>query len=200
MKTLESIKQGLDELALNNQKQIEECTANIERSNERLKTLNDRLMEAEDNTDAKAYAKVKEDIKTAQYTRELFVTKKQKLESEPLIIRDDYKKLLADIKQTTDELIQEQDAKGAKIIRELRKVAEQEWSYVRESNQLLKSLQYEIYKDADKHVADTGNVFSISEKYVNNDLLSGYYELLIAGSWFEKNAGIDNETHKTYGA
>ena len=149
MKTFEEIESKLSSLKSTNLTDIEKYQENIVKAKQALKIANEKLTTAEETADLEAYDKAKGNISTSQHAIELYQKQLDKLQNTPLVPKDEYNQLVSDIEKAADKLQDELNIKGAKLMAELKALADESNSVYHQADELLRIAQYDIYKDAD---------------------------------------------------
>ena len=184
MKTFKEIETELSSLKSTNLTDIEKYQGNIVKANQALKIANEKLTTAEETADLEAYNKAKEDIWTSQHAIELYQKQLDKLESTPLVTKDDYNQLVSDIEKTADKLQDELNIKGAKLMAELKALADESNAVYHKADELLSIAQYDIYKDADCYVVSNGTRITRAVEYKRNNSVLNVYNFKYLGNTF----------------
>ncbi|WP_277812551.1 hypothetical protein [Lactococcus lactis] len=184
MKTFEEIEAELINQKDGNLLEIEKFKNNKEKAERTLKIANEELIKAEETTDLVAYDKAKGDIWTSQHAIELYQKQLDKLESTPLVTKDDYNQLVSDIEKAADKLQDELNIKGAKLMAELKSLADESNAVYHKADELLHIAQYDVYKDADCLVASNGTRITRAVEYKRNNSVRNVYNFKYLGNTF----------------
>ena len=184
MKTFEEIEAELINQKDGNLLEIEKFKNNKEKAERALKIANDELIKAEETADLVAYDKAKGDIWTTQHAIELYQKQLDKLESTPLVTKDDYNQLVSDIEKAADKLQDELNIKGAKLMAELKALADESNAVYHKADELLRIAQYDVYKDADCLVASNGTRITRAVEYKRADTVRSVYSFKYLGNTF----------------
>ncbi|GAA5430043.1 hypothetical protein [Lactococcus lactis] len=184
MKTFEEIEAELINQKDGNLLEIEKFKNNKEKAERALKIANEELIKAEETADLVAYDKAKGDISTSQHAIELYQKQLDKLESTPLVTKDDYNQLVSDIEKAADKLQDELNIKGAKLMAELKALADESNAVYHKADELLRIAQYDVYKDADCLVASNGTRITRAVEYKRADTVRSVYNFKYLGNTF----------------
>ena len=184
MKTFEEIESELINQKDGNLLEIEKFKNNKEKAERALKIANEELIKAEETADLVAYDKAKGDISTSQHAIELYQKQLDKLESTPLVTKDDYNQLVSDIQKAADKLQDELNIKGAKLMAELKALADESNAVYHKADELLRIAQYDVYKDADCLVASNGTRITRAVEYKRNNSVRNVYNFKYLGNTF----------------
>lgn len=184
MKTFEEIEAELINQKDGNLLEIEKFKNNKEKAERTLKIANEELIKAEETADLVAYDKAKGDIWTSQHAIELYQKQLDKLESTPLVTKDDYNQLVSDIEKAADKLQDELNIKGAKLMAELKALADESNAVYHKADELLSIAQYDVYKDADCLVASNGTRITRAVEYKRADTVRSVYSFKYLGNTF----------------
>ena len=184
MKTFKEIGTELSSLKNTNISDIEKYQDNIVKANQALKIANEKLTTAEETADLEAYNKAKEDIWTSRHAIELYQKQLDKLEDTPLVSKDEYNQIVSDIEKAADKLQDEFNIKGAKLMAELKTLADESNSVYHQADELLSIAQYDVYKDADCLVASNGNRITRAVEYKRANSVRNVYNFKYLGNTF----------------
>ena len=184
MKTFEEIESELINQKDGNLLEIEKFKNNKEKAERTLKIANEELIKAEETADLVAYDKAKGNISTSQHAIELYQKQLDKLESIPLVTKDDYNQLVSDIEKAADKLQDELNIKGAKLMAELKALADESNAAYHKADELLSIAQYDVYKDADCLVASNGTRITRAVEYKRADTVRSVYSFKYLGNTF----------------
>ena len=169
MKTFEEIEAKLSSLKSTNLTDIEKYQENIVKANQALKIASEKLTTAEETADLEAYNKAKDGIWSSQNAIELYQKQLDKSQNTPLVPKDEYNQLVSDIEKTADKLQDELNIKGAKLMAELKALADESNAVYHKADELLSIAQYDIYKDADCYVVSNGTRITRAVEYKRNN-------------------------------
>ena len=175
MKTFEEIEAKLSSLKSTNLTDIEKYQENIVKANQALKIANEKLTTSEETADLEAYNKAKDGIWSSQNAIELYLKQLDKSQNTPLVSKDEYNQMVSDIEKTADKLQDELNIKGAKLMAELKALADESNAVYHKADELLSIAQYDIYKDADCLVVSNGNRVTRAVEYKRADTVRSVY-------------------------
>ena len=175
MKTFEEIESKLSSLKSTNLTDIEKYQENIVKAKQALKIASEKLTTAEETADLEAYNKAKDGIWSSQNAIELYQKQLDKSQNTPLVPKDEYNQLVSDIEKTADKLQDELNIKGAKLMAELKALADESNAVYHKADELLSIAQYDIYKDADCLVVSNGNRVTRAVEYKRADTVRSVY-------------------------
>ena len=175
MKTFEEIESKLSSLKSTNLTDIEKYQENIVKAKQALKIASEKLTTAEETADLEAYNKAKDGIWSSQNAIELYQKQLDKSQNTPLVSKDEYNQLVSDIEKTADKLQDELNIKGAKLMAELKALADESNAVYHKADELLSIAQYDIYKDADCLVVSNGNRVTRAVEYKRADTVRSVY-------------------------
>ena len=184
MKTFKEIETELSSLKNTNLADIEKYQDNIVKANQALKIANEKLTTAEETTDLVAYNKAKEDIWTSRHALELYQKQLDKLDITPLVSKDEYNQMVSDIEKAADKLQDELNIKGAKLMAELKSLADESNAVYHKADELLSVAQYDVYKDADCLVVSNGTRITRAVEYKRNNSVRNVYNFKYLGNTF----------------
>lgn len=175
MKTFEEIEAKLSSLKSTNLTDIEKYQENIVKAKQALKIANEKLTTAEETVDLEVYNKSKDDIRSSQHAIELYQKQLDKLQNTPLVPKDEYNQLVSDIEKSADKLQDELNIKGAKLMAELKALADESNAVYHKADELLRVAQYDIYKDADCLVSANGTRITREVEYKRANTVRSVY-------------------------
>ena len=175
MKTFKEIEAKLSNLKSTNLTDIEKYQENIVKAKQALKIANEKLTTSEETADLEAYNKAKDGIWSSQNAIELYQKQLDKSQNTPLVSKDEYNQLVSDIEKTADKLQDELNIKGAKLMAELKALADESNAVYHKADELLSIAQYDIYKDADCLVVSNGNRVTRAVEYKRADTVRSVY-------------------------
>ena len=175
MKTFKEIKTELSSLKSTNLADVEKYQGNIVKANQALKIANEKLTTAEETADLEAYDKAKGNISTSQHAIELYQKQLDKLQNTPLVSKDEYNQMVSDIEKVADKLQDELNIKGAKLMAELKALADESNAVYHKADELLSIAQYDIYKDADCLVSANGTRITREVEYKRSNTVRSVY-------------------------
>lgn len=175
MKTFKEIETELSSLKSTNLADIEKYQENIVKANQALKIASEKLTTAEETVDLEVYNKSKDDIRSSQNAIELYQKQLDKSQNTPLVSKDEYNQMVSDIEKTADKLQDELNIKGAKLMAELKALADESNAVYHKADELLSIAQYDIYKDADCLVVSNGNRVTRAVEYKRADTVRSVY-------------------------
>ena len=175
MKTFEEIESKLSSLKSTNLTDIEKYQENIVKAKQALKIASEKLTTAEETADLEAYNKAKDGIWSSQNAIELYQKQLDKSKNTPLVPKDEYNQLVSDIEKTADKLQDELNIKGAKLMAELKALADESNAVYHKADELLSIAQYDIYKDADCLVVSNGTRITQAVEYKRANTVRSVY-------------------------
>ncbi len=184
MKTFEEIESKLSSLKSTNLTDIEKYQENIVKAKQALKIASEKLTTAEETADLEAYNKAKDGIWSSQNAIELYQKQLDKSKNTPLVPKDEYNQLVSDIEKTADKLQDELNIKGAKLMAELKALADESNAVYHKADELLRIAQYDVYKDADCLVASNGTRITRAVEYKRNNSVLNVYNFKYLGNTF----------------
>ena len=184
MKTFEEIESKLSSLKSTNLADIEKYQENIVKANQALKIASEKLTTSEETADLEAYNKAKDGIWSSQNAIELYQKQLDKSKNTPLVPKDEYNQLVSDIEKTADKLQDELNIKGAKLMAELKALADESNAVYHKADELLSIAQYDIYKDADCYVVSNGTRITRAVEYKRNNSVLNVYNFKYLGNTF----------------
>ena len=184
MKTFEEIESKLSSLKSTNLTDIEKYQENIVKAKQALKIASETLTTAEETADLEAYNKAKDGIWSSQNAIELYQKQLDKSKNTPLVPKDEYNQLVSDIEKTADKLQDELNIKGAKLMAELKALADESNAVYHKADELLSIAQYDIYKDADCYVVSNGTRITRAVEYKRNNSVLNVYNFKYLGNTF----------------
>ena len=184
MKTFEEIESKLSSLKSTNLTDIEKYQENIVKAKQALKIASEKLTTAEETADLEAYNKAKDGIWSSQNAIELYQKQLDKSKNTPLVPKDEYNQLVSDIEKTADKLQDELNIKGAKLMAELKALADESNAVYHKADELLSIAQYDIYKDADCYVVSNGTRITRAVEYKRNNSVLNVYNFKYLGNTF----------------
>lgn len=175
MKTFKEIESKLSSLKSTNLTDIEKYQENIVKAKQALKIASEKLTTSEETADLEAYNKAKDGIWSSQNAIELYQKQLDKSQNTPLVSKDEYNQMVSDIEKTADKLQDELNIKGAKLMAELKALADESNAVYHKADELLSIAQYDIYKDADCLVVSNGNRVTRAVEYKRADTVRSVY-------------------------
>lgn len=184
MKTFKEIESKLSSLKSTNITDIEKYQENIVKANQALKIANEKLTTAEETADLESYNKAKDDIWTSQNAIELYQKQLDKSQNTPLVSKDEYNQFISDIEKAADKLQDELNIKGAKLMAELKALADESNAVYHKADELFRIAQYDIYKDADCLVVSNGTRVTREVEYKRANTVRNVYLNKYLGNTF----------------
>jgi len=200
MTKLNDIESKLTKLVTDNQNEINDYEVKIRNADKAIQDANSTLRDAETNVNVDGYNKAKNNIWSAKHAKELYEKAKNKTETTPLIDRKQYKSLLAEIKDASDNEQEKLNKKAVSLIAEIHKLSDESGSITNKANELMNNLQRNIYREPkgklDKGDGTTG--WSSDETYKESISVNGFYIRNIKGTPLSKLAGEELEQNRDY--
>lgn len=175
MKTFEEIESKLSSLKSTNLTDIEKYQENIVKAKQALKIADEKLTTAEETADLEAYNKAKDEIWSSQHAIELYQKQVDKSQNTPLVPKAEYNQLISDIEKAADKLQDELNVKGAKLMAELKALADESNAVYHKADELFRVAQYDIYKDADCLVVSNGTRVTRAVEYKRANTVRSVY-------------------------
>lgn len=200
MTKLNDIESKLTKLVTDNQNEINEYDVKIKNADKAIQDANSALRDAETSVNVDGYNKAKNNIWSAEHAKELYEKAKNKTETNPLIDRKQYKSLLAEIKDASDNEQEKLNKKAVSLIAEIHKLSDESGDITNKANELMNNLQRNIYREPegklDKGDGTTG--WSSDETYKESISVNGFYIRNIKGTPLSKIAGEELEQNRDY--
>ena len=175
MKAFEEIETKLLAMKNDNLAGINKYEDNISKAERALKIANENLATSEETADLEAFNKAKDDIWASQHAIELYQKQLDKLKNTPLVPKVEYNQLVSDIEKAADKLQDELNIKGAKLMAELKALADESNAVYHKADELFRVAQYDIYKDADCLVASNGTRITREVEYKRSNTVRSVY-------------------------
>lgn len=200
METMNDIEEYLSEQATASKQAITECKNNIEQAEQTTQKANQDLATSEKEVNVDVYNQAKNDIWYAQHAKELYSKQLSKLQNTPLITKTEFNTLVQNITESADRAQSELSDQAVPLLKQLKKLADESADINTHANTLLHTLQYDVYKDADKMVGATGFVVTQAKEYNNRETVSNFFNSNISMSYLADRAGLKKKQtiHKSY--
>ncbi|HAP15815.1 MULTISPECIES: hypothetical protein [Lactococcus] len=199
MNDFEQIENHFSALKTENQTAIQVATDNILKAEQAQTKADKALLAAEEVVDVAAYNKAKDEIWSAKHAKELYQKQKSKLENEMLVGKDEYTSMLNVIKETADNMQEELNVKAAALVAELQSLAGQSRSVTSKANELMHTVQYDLYKDQAGFITKNGRRFTQPKEYKPNETVHQFYKAKIKLSYLGKRNGeTENDSNNKY--
>lgn len=190
MTKIKDIESKLDTILAENNQAIQECENNINQSEQAIKQADSDLANAEGSVNVEDYNNAKNKIWSASHAKELYQKQKDKLTNQPLITKAEYDQLLSEITQIANAENERLNSEAITLLDNLKIIADKSSKLSQSTNNLLHTLQYKIYKDADRTILDNGNEVTNAKEYVNWQNVLNFYQHTIKNSFLID--GTDN--------
>lgn len=191
MKTFEELENYLSTIVTKNKKEISECEENICKADESIAKANADIAAAETAVDAETHHKAKDALWTADHAKELYQKQKEKLETIPLISKEEYKSLSLSIVQIADENHDQLNNEAVELIKEFKVLSDRAEEVTNKANSLLQLVQYEAYKDSGREFRRDGtSVVTSAKDYRNNETVAVFFYNKIEGTALGNRAGF----------
>jgi len=171
MKNFEELKNNLSKLIAKNNVEIKECDKNIQIAERAIEKAEADITSAESLVDPKKYSQAKDDLWTAQHTKELYVKRKDKLETTSLITDEEKHRIDNEIQTIADATNSAQFKRAAKLAKELESIAAESNKMAEEYEELYKLLLSDVCKQP-KGIFNQGG-----KEYSGNTVRGCYYNL-----------------------
>lgn len=146
----EKIAAKLQEIMNDSTKEIASREAAIEEETKKIATNNDLMLKATDSGDMKAYQTAKKAKQDAVDAKEMYESRLKALQRKPLISKEEYEGMIAEITEELDSVNDQIRAKLAKLSEEMNEAAVEMMDAQEKANSILHTLQHNIFKDADR--------------------------------------------------
>lgn len=185
IKSTKNLKEEIKDILTKRESAINFINSNIESYEEKINTINEKIEnsysassiveESEHNNYLKAI-KAKEE---ALHVLDLERTRLEKLNDEPLISRNRYEEVLANVYAEQRESLNNAEEKAKALVRELVKLSDDMRAELEETNSAINEWQDTIYRSADRHINKNGDIMFLScdDKRISNNticILSDY--------------------------
>ncbi len=163
------IEEYVNTILTEREQKIADYTDLVNRADTAIEAANDAMDEAELSGDEKGYQDARRDRADAMASKELHQKRLARLLNEPLITQDNYESWVnsiyaevADIDTQARGIIARQSVKMAHIADELKETFEK-------ANEVLRRLQSDVYKDADRSKNTSGEIMKLPHETKNVD-------------------------------
>lgn len=146
MKVLLSIEQELLKIQEEGKKKVSEYKKEVQTAKDNEEKANKAVIQAKQGDDPKAYAKAIEDKRTASDIAGFYEGKIKEISDEPYITEAEYKDYTKRIKSEMDRINQQARKRVSELLEELETIQSELDSAYFKTNELLGSLQNNIYK------------------------------------------------------
>lgn len=140
--------------------------------------------------DVDAYQKAQDAIKKADATITVHGNLLQRLKEEPILPREEYESKVADVLAELERIVSKDREKVVSLIDQIADIAEKEDVTIKRGNAILKKLQHDLYRDADRTRDKTGHVMSLNHE--NKQFKEDHIRMLASGA-------INSPHYKTIG-
>lgn len=185
MEKLLKIEQELKAIQEEGNKQVVEFKAEIQTANDNEEQANKAVIKAKQGDDPKAYAKAIEDKRTASDIASFYTGKIEEIKNEPYITKAQYKEYTNRIKSEMDRINQQASERVSELLEELEAIQSELTPAYDKTNELLSTLQNNIYKySAEKQMQEakeTGKAIKGNElrnEYKDSSVISGIEYIL----------------------
>ncbi|MER0123199.1 hypothetical protein ABPH35_10235 [Streptococcus sp. ZJ93] len=157
MKTLQEIKKELLAIKEKNLADIAHYQSEIEKSDTNIAIAKQKLLKAQEDIDANAYNNAKNELWTAQNTREMLVTQLNKLTHEPLMPITDYRKLVKEVHELHEKTQKGFFTEAETVLPTLEKISEKAQIELEDCKEVLEILKNTISKNREEYTkSETG--------------------------------------------
>lgn len=153
-RTVKEIFQELENMENDNAKLIEKRQEELEAIVPTIEKAKRDIVEAKKKVDAEAYNKAKTELWTAENTKELLEEELEKLQSNPLVSKEEYHKLAKDITAAAESVNADILDKISKYFPEFEKLKENFTRNVEDANKALSKLEHAIGKNTESYKYD----------------------------------------------
>lgn len=195
MENLNEIKKYLSEKVQENKKLIEECNANIEKTEQSIQQANAQLLEGENEVNVEKYNDAKNLLWSANHAKELYLKQREKLINTPLVTKSDYQSMLSQIDKAAKDQQEKQNDRAIEIIKELKVISDESYQTEELANSLMAMLQRKVYREPEGVIpnGNGGTTWSADKKYVNDKTVHSFYQGNIVGSYLSKRSGEESQ-------
>ncbi|MHC5373122.1 hypothetical protein ACYSNU_04910 [Enterococcus sp. LJL120] len=187
MKTLNQIKELLNDKLDENKQSIDAKKNNIMQTEQCIKAINDDLVKAQENEDFKAYDEAKKSLWTAENTKDLQIKQLEKMQQTKIISPEEAKELHKEVLTLANAARKMQFRRASELLQELKEISDQSLELKELTNELLKLIKNDLRSDFTP-------VYSISDEY-KPDMVYGLYGQIKDTPMFEPTMkeGLDND-------
>ncbi|WP_260619004.1 hypothetical protein [Enterococcus casseliflavus] len=195
MENLNEIKKKLNEMLQENKLLIEECDANIEKTEQSIRNANDQLLEGETEVNVDKYNEAKNLLWSANHAKELYLKQRDKLINEPLITKSEYQSMLSKIDKAAKDQQEEQNVRAIELIKKLKGISDESYQTGELANTLLAMLQRKIYREPKGKIqlGDGTSTWSSDKTYSNDKTVNSFYQSKIVGSYLSQRSGEESQ-------
>lgn len=141
MATIASITKDMEKLVEQNKKDIEAAETELSKTLEEIGKAETALRQAQTAIDAKAYAKAKSDLWTAERMKEFYTERLHMLKTEPLLEYDEYRATVSEVYKLAEEMEVSYFQKADEHLDKIVELGEQATAERQKVNDLLKVLE-----------------------------------------------------------
>lgn len=145
--------------------EINDITKQISDAEVAMVTAKKEMELATNKSDLIAYKKSKQQYSDAQISTEMYSKRLDALENKPLISKDDYDKLIDSIFDEMDEALDETEAQFIKLFSSAHEISKELMSAGEKANEIIKMIQSNVYKDADRLRAANGTIVDRQKEF-----------------------------------
>lgn len=195
MENLNEIKAKLNEKLQENKLLIEECDANIEKTEQSIRNANDQLLEGETEVNVDKYNEAKSLLWSANHAKELYLKQREKLINMPLISKSEYQSMLSKLGKVAKDIQEEQNVRAIELIKELKGISDESYQTGELANSLLVMLQRKVYREPKGKIqlGDGTSTWSSDKTYRNDETVNSFYQSKIVGSYLSKRSGEESQ-------
>ena len=146
-KNLEEMRNRLDALKSANLAEIEKVNAQIETARQMLEEANAAAADAYARADLKSYHKAGDDRRTAEDAIEMYLTKLDQLETEPLISEAEYESGIEAVRTELDDVILKAKVAMLPIFEQAQKIKADMLEAVAFGDSILHDWQHDVFRD-----------------------------------------------------
>lgn len=148
--------------------EIKDITKQINDAEEVMTKAKKEMDLATIKSDLVAYKKSKQQYSDAQISTEMYSKRLDALKNKPLIKKEEYEKLINDIFTEMQQLSDEADTRFIKLFNSAQEISEELMSAGKKANEIIKTLQSDVYKNADRLRAANGTIVDRQKEFDNH--------------------------------
>lgn len=187
MQELNKIEEELQAILTDGKQKQQEYMAEIETAEQNEEEANIAVIKAKQGSNPKEYAKAIAEKRTASDIAEYYTGKIEELKNNPYITEAEYNEYTKQIKSAMDKINEEAAKRASKLLQELEPILEDVSPAYQKTNELLKNLQNNIYKNSyEKQMKESKKNKTplrsdrLKNEYNDNSILQGINYILSA--------------------
>lgn len=178
---LEVIEEELQKVISQKDNEISELEFEINHAKEEAEEAQELVIELKQGNDPKAYSEAVAKQQTANNILEFYTGKLEKLKSEPMVSKEEYEEYTNRIKQILDKVNDDKREQAQELLKELVVIEPELTINIDKGNELLSTLQHEVYKDdasMDNRSGGRVRMEHLENRYKNYELVNGISSLI----------------------